>query len=59
MELTEQNIKEWKAEVNRLMERYGTFFSWTDCLEDDDWIKDWEGFTPEEYVSEEIAQWEP
>lgn len=59
MLLTKENLSEWKAEVNKVMEQYGKFNNkWTKCLTDDDWLKDWEGYSPDEYVSEEISCWE-
>jgi hypothetical protein len=59
MKLTKENLPEWKKEVNKLMtEKTGFVGDWCDCCHDNEWLADWEDEEPEDYVIEEISNFE-
>jgi hypothetical protein len=56
MELTKDNLTEWKAAVDKLMKKKtGMTLSETMC--DKEWLDDCLGDTPEEVVETELSYW--
>ncbi|CAL2108653.1 hypothetical protein T190115A13A_80228 [Tenacibaculum sp. 190524A02b] len=52
MKLSKKNIQEWKLELSKQALEIG-FRSFEDTHSDEQWIKDYENWTPEDVLREE------
>lgn len=53
MELTTENLQEWKAQLNEVAKpHFGNDFA--NCLSDEDWLKENLGDTPEQVVNQNL-----
>lgn len=56
MKLTKENLQEWKAALDKAMlPYYPKNMKYSDCIEDEEWLDMYDGFTVEEAVYEELT----
>ena len=58
MELTKENLQEWKAELSRLMMEQHGVNDFGSSWKDKDWLDQMEGGTPQDAIDEEISYWD-
>jgi hypothetical protein len=59
MQLTKDNLVQWKEELRREMfEQYG-INNYDKTYRDEDWLQDYLGFTPQDVIDGEVECWEP
>lgn len=56
--LTKDNIEEWKVSLNKKMKERYQIDNYALCLPDPDWLKEYEGSTDEDAISDEIESWD-
>jgi hypothetical protein len=57
MELTKENLREWKALLRRKMAEQYDIANYDETMSDEEWLKDWEGFTVQDVIDEEVSNW--
>lgn len=58
LELTKENIAEWKAELRKEMLERHTIDRYDETLSDEDWLADYIGQTPDDVIDGETESWE-
>lgn len=55
MELTKENIAEWKKELDKLMKDFvPADHKYSDCNTDETWLADYEGKRPEDVKEDDL-----
>jgi hypothetical protein len=57
MKLSEDNIEEWKKELDKLMLEKIDFPNYSEIYSDKEWLQDWIEETPEYVFEEELSYW--
>jgi hypothetical protein len=57
MELTKENLREWKALLRRKMAEQYDIANYDETMSDEEWLSDWEGFTVQDVIDEEVSSW--
>lgn len=55
MKLTQDNIEEWKKELNETIVKSGGMEDFSDCLSDEEWFHDCLGWDAEEIALDEMS----
>ena len=55
--LTKENLKEWKLKLDQKMYDLCSIFNYSECVSDDEWLSDMEGYSVSEAVDIEIDSW--
>lgn len=58
MELTKENLQEWKAELDRIMFTKYEVENYSQCKTDDEWLEDYLDRQPEDAESDEVQYWD-
>ena len=58
MELTKENLPEWKAEVTKLMFEQHKVKDFGNCCSDEEWLEQMEGGTPQDAIDAEVEYWD-
>jgi hypothetical protein len=58
IELTKENLKDWKAELRRMMWKQHRIGKYDETLLDEDWLQDFLGATPQDAIDAETECWE-
>jgi hypothetical protein len=57
MELTRYNLREWKALLRKEMFEQYEIDNYDETMSDEEWLSDWEGFTVQDVIDEEVSSW--
>ncbi len=58
MELTVENLEEWKTEVTNLMFEQHEVKDFGNCCSDEEWLEQMEGATPQDAIDAEVEYWD-
>lgn len=53
--LKNDNLSEWKAELDRRMKLYAGMEKYSESLTDEEWLRDYKGTSAEEVADEELS----